>query len=322
MAKLTIDFDGNWKEIIEEFFEDFVAFFLPKLYPEIDFSRSYESLDKELSQILEAIGSTNKRIADKLVKVWLKGGTEKWILIHIEVQSYFEKLFSRRMYEMFSMIFNKYKHPIVALAIYTNTKTPRLYNKFIERNFGTSIIYRFIAYRIMRQDEAQLLASDNIFALFVLANYYVNKTRKNLRQRLELKEKMMELGMERNILPEKIDRFYYFIDNIMQIPLNLQEEFKDFILSKKKIEPDMPSVLFEKQEYWRGVFAAAVREDLEKERQEREKERQEHEKEREKLVLKLYVEIQWSADKIADVLDIPIEDVKRIIAEYIKKQAS
>jgi DNA-directed RNA polymerase specialized sigma subunit len=179
----------------------------------------------------------------------------------------------------------------------------------------------------MRQDEAQLLASDNIFALFVLANYYVNITRKDLQKRLELKEKIMELGLERNISSDKIDRFFYFIDNIMKIPLNLQEEFNDFILSKNKIEPDMPSVLFEKQEYWRGVFAAAVREDLEKERQEREKERQEHEKERqerekerEKLVLKLYVEIQWSADKIADVLEIPIEDVKRIIAEYIKKQ--
>ena len=68
MAKLQIDFDGNWKEIITEFFEDFVAFFLPQLYPEVDFSRPFESLDKELTQILEAIGSDKLRIADKLVK--------------------------------------------------------------------------------------------------------------------------------------------------------------------------------------------------------------------------------------------------------------
>ena len=222
------------------------------------------------------------------------------------------------MYEMFSMIFNKHKHPIVAIAIYTNTKTPRLFNKFIERNFGTSIIYRFIAYRIMRQDETLLLASDNIFALFVLANYYVNKTRKDLKKRLELKEKIMELGMERNIPLDKIERFYLFIDNIMKIPVDLQQEFVSNILSKNKIEQDMPSVLYEKQQYWRDLFSKEVREDLEKERQEREKERQEHEKEREKIVLTMYLEIQWSADKIADVLEVPIEVVKRIIAQHIQ----
>ena len=31
MAKLTIDFDGNWKEIITEFFPEFIAFFQKNL---------------------------------------------------------------------------------------------------------------------------------------------------------------------------------------------------------------------------------------------------------------------------------------------------
>ena len=106
MTELKIDFDGNWKEIIIEFFEDFVAFFLPELYPHVDFSRPTEILEQELLQILEAIGSDHKKVADKLIKVWLKDGTEKWILVHIEIQSYFEKLFSKRMYQMFSMIFS------------------------------------------------------------------------------------------------------------------------------------------------------------------------------------------------------------------------
>ena len=333
MAKLKIDFDGNWKEIITEFFEEFVQFFLPLLYPDIDFNRPFESLDTELTQILEALGSTDKRIADKLIKVWLKDGTEKWILIHIEVQSYFEKLFSKRMYEMFSMILNRHKLPIVGIAIYTNTKTPRLYNRFTERNYGTSINYRFNAYRIMRQDEAKLLASDNIFALFVLANYYVNKTRKDLRKRLEYKEKMMELAIERHIPAEKMRRFFLFIDVIMKIPLDLQQEFNTSMVSILKIK-DMPSALNQGAKTWSDIFTTVqygdthenlikkereiAQKEREKEREIAQKEREIAQKEREKVVLKMYVEMKWSAIKIADVLDMPIKDVKKIIAEYKK----
>ena len=107
MTELKIDFDGNWKEIITEFFEQFVAFFMPDLYAEVNFSRPVEFLEQELLQVLEAIGADTKKVTDKLVKVWLKDGTEKWVLVHIEVQSYFEKLFPKRMFQMFTLIFNR-----------------------------------------------------------------------------------------------------------------------------------------------------------------------------------------------------------------------
>ena len=317
MAELKIDFDGNWKEIIIEFFEDFVAFFLPKLYPHVDFSRKPEILEQELIQILEAIGSDGKRVADKLLKVWLKDGTEKWILVHIEIQSYFEKWFSKRMYQIFSMIFHKYDHKIVAVAIYTNTKTPRFYNRFVEENFGTSVIYRFIGYRIMRQKESDLLASDNIFSLFVLSNYYVNKTRKDLRKRLELKEKMMELADERQISRTRMGRFFFFIDNIMKIPLNLQHEFKGFIFSKYKIPIQMPSALYKNVKEWSDYFSKEIYGDtvevlVEKER---EKERERNKK----VILRLHIEKQWSAKQIADVLDIPLQEVEQVIADNTAK---
>jgi hypothetical protein len=48
----------------------------------------------------------------------LKNGKSKWILLHIEVQSYFEKLFGRRMFIIFSWLFTKYDESSVALAIY------------------------------------------------------------------------------------------------------------------------------------------------------------------------------------------------------------
>ena len=36
---LKVDYDTLWKELINEFFEDFTAFFMPKLHKDIDFLR-------------------------------------------------------------------------------------------------------------------------------------------------------------------------------------------------------------------------------------------------------------------------------------------
>jgi hypothetical protein len=51
-------------------------------------------MEQELQLIIDAIPNTPKFVTDKLVKARLKNGKDRWILIHIEIQSYFEKWFS------------------------------------------------------------------------------------------------------------------------------------------------------------------------------------------------------------------------------------
>jgi len=85
MSKSTKD--ELWKSIIEDLFEDFMHYFFPNHVHLIDFEKGYTFLDKELHTILPDSENKNRR-ADKLVKVWLKNGEEKWILIHIEVVWY------------------------------------------------------------------------------------------------------------------------------------------------------------------------------------------------------------------------------------------
>jgi hypothetical protein len=44
MAEIRDDYDSPWKDIIEDYFEDFVCFFFPNIHAEIDWSRGYEFL--------------------------------------------------------------------------------------------------------------------------------------------------------------------------------------------------------------------------------------------------------------------------------------
>ena len=94
---MVTDYDSPWKEALDRYFELFMAYFFPAAHADIDWSRGYEMLDKELQKIVPQ-AEQGRRLVDKLVKVWLRTGEERWILIHIEVQTWKEGDFPKRMY--------------------------------------------------------------------------------------------------------------------------------------------------------------------------------------------------------------------------------
>jgi hypothetical protein len=110
------DYDSPWKEMLDNYFPDFMAFFFPAVYAEIDWTRGYESLDAELQQVVRdaALGT---RLADKLMKVWRRDGAEQIVLIHTEVQGNYDKDFLKRMYVYHYRLFDRYDRPIVSLAV-------------------------------------------------------------------------------------------------------------------------------------------------------------------------------------------------------------
>ena len=62
--------DFLWKELISEFFEEFLELFFPEVYSEIDFSASFKTLNPELRGEEVAKGL---RGAD-LLKLWRDRG--------------------------------------------------------------------------------------------------------------------------------------------------------------------------------------------------------------------------------------------------------
>ena len=91
------DFDSPWKEAIEQYFQDFLAFFFPAMHAGIDWNKGYEFLDKELERVVHD-AMLGRRYADKLVKVFLPDGHETWLWIYIEVQGYPDTGFRQRMF--------------------------------------------------------------------------------------------------------------------------------------------------------------------------------------------------------------------------------
>ena len=53
-------------------------------------------LDKEMQEVAKE-GLKGAKFVDKLVKIYLKDGTEQWLLVHIEVQGEADRDFSLRI---------------------------------------------------------------------------------------------------------------------------------------------------------------------------------------------------------------------------------
>lgn len=73
MTTESISFDAPWKEILEQYLQDFMAFFFPQINAAIDWDRGYTFLDKELQQIVRE-AEIGRRLVDKLVQVWRLDG--------------------------------------------------------------------------------------------------------------------------------------------------------------------------------------------------------------------------------------------------------
>ncbi|MBM3238103.1 hypothetical protein FJZ31_17565 [Candidatus Poribacteria bacterium] len=88
---------------MEKLFPHFINLIVPDFYLSVDWSKPIIFLDDELRQISPESEET-KRYVDRLVRVWVLDGEEKWVLVHIEIQGYRDMEFSKRMFIHFYFI--------------------------------------------------------------------------------------------------------------------------------------------------------------------------------------------------------------------------
>jgi Domain of unknown function (DUF4351)/Putative transposase, YhgA-like len=118
MAEATkrpyIDHDRLFKEVLSEFFLDFLDLFFPNVAAYVDRS-SLVALDKEIFTDVTA-GETHE--VDVLFRAKFKA-SERVFLLHIESQSYKQDNFDFRMFQYFSRLYLKYQIKVKSFAIFS-----------------------------------------------------------------------------------------------------------------------------------------------------------------------------------------------------------
>lgn len=160
--------DLLWKGVIEDVFDDFLRFFIPDADDIFDFNRAPLFLDKEMEQLFPPEDDEySPKVVDKLAQVFTKEGREEWILCHVEVQGRYQKDFEERMYRYYARIFDKYSRNITAFALFTEASIKPRPDTYQREFLGTRLLYKFNAYKIATENDEELLASSNPFALVV-----------------------------------------------------------------------------------------------------------------------------------------------------------
>ena len=234
--------DSPWKEIIEKFFKEFLQFFFPKIYKDIDFSRGYEFLDKELFRIVKD-SNIGKRYADKLVKVYLKNGKETWLLIHIEVQGYRENNFPERIYIYQYKIFDKYHKEVICLVILTDKDENYRPDTYEKERWGFSLSFKFPVVKLIdyRGKEEELEKSQNPFAMVVLAFLKSLEEEENedskFRTKLSLIRKLYEKGYNK----KEVQNLFKFIDWVISLSEEYENKIAEEVLKLEEVKK-MPYV--------------------------------------------------------------------------------
>jgi hypothetical protein len=222
------DYDSPWKDVLENYFFEFLEFFFPKAYRDIDLGKKYRFLDKELKQVVRD-AKLGRRYADKLAEVHLKDGSKTWILIHIEVQGKKEKQFSERMFVYNYRIFDKYRRTVVSFAVLADESESWRPSGFGYGKWDCEVRMKFPVVKLTDYAAKweELEKSENPFAVVVMAHLKALETKRNPGQRRYWKLCLCKSLYNRGYSREDVLLLFDFIDWLMRLPEAAEKLFID-----------------------------------------------------------------------------------------------
>jgi len=242
MPTSTDEYDSPWKETVEIYFQECMEFFFPVASAEIDWKRGYTFLDKELQQVVRD-AELGRRFVDKLVQVWQRSGEQRWVLVHLEIQSSEETNFAKRIYVYHYRLFDRYNLSIASLAILGDDRPTWKPDQYSDELWGCEVKFKFPVVKLLDYSQrwAELEASSNPFATVVMAHLKAKETRQNdesrKRWKLNLTKRLYEKGYQR----QDIINLFRFIDWVMRLPKELERSFWQEVTQYEE-EKKMPYV--------------------------------------------------------------------------------
>ena len=212
-------YDSPWKEAIEHYFQEFIAFFFPDAYRSVDWSKEHIFLDQELRAVVQD-AELGTRFVDKLVRVTELSGSESWIYIHVEVQGTRQTEFSKRMFVYNYRIFDRYEKPVASLAVLADQHKHWKQTSYGYNVLGCRLTLDFPVAKLTDYDEKldELLASENAFGLITAAHILTRKTRKKHQERYEAKLLLIKILYQRHWDKQRVINLLTVVDWIMTLP--------------------------------------------------------------------------------------------------------
>ena len=217
------DYDSPWKEAVESYFPEFIEFYFPDAHRQIDWVRGYQFLDQELRAVVQD-AELGKRFVDKLAKVALRDGSERWVYVHLEVQGNAQAEFAERMFVYNYRLYDRYRQPVASLAVLADSTLHWRPDHFSFAVLGCKHELCFPVAKLLdyAQDQADLYSNPNPFALVTLAHLLTQATRQDMNARFAAKWKLVQLLYQRGWDKQQVIDLFSVLDWMMRLPEQLK----------------------------------------------------------------------------------------------------
>lgn len=192
----------------------------------------------------DLIDGENRRV-DIVIEAKLKG-RETLIIIHVEPQSSYQKDFQQRMYHYFSLLYNKYRKPILPIAVFSYEDKHTEHDQFtIDFPFFHVLTFNFLMLELKKKNWREYLQSDNPVAAALLGKMGYNDDEK-----VQVKKEFLRMMVRMELNPADAR----FINDFFEQYLQLNEE-EEKVLMKEINQSENVEEFFTLSNSWeeRGI---------------------------------------------------------------------
>jgi GNAT superfamily N-acetyltransferase len=222
------DFDAYWKAVLDRYLQQCLELFYPEAAADIDWSKGYSFLDKELQRIGRG-SKQGKRLVDKLIKLYRKSGDEQTVLIHMELQGQKEDDFNKRMFRYYIRLWDYYEKPIASLAILADTTPNWRPNSYSQELWGCKAGLSFKTVKILDFQPLPYVLEKKPLGIIINAYFSPLKTQKDNNQRYDIKLQLTKSLYQQGLDKDTILELYCFIDMALALPEGLEVKYTQTI---------------------------------------------------------------------------------------------
>ncbi|MBT2214696.1 transposase [Virgibacillus dakarensis] len=204
--------DQLFKELIRTFFEEFLEAFFPEIYPEIDFQDISFLSEEVFTDLLEG---ENRRL-DVVVETKLKS-TDAVVIVHVEPQSTKQSHFHERMYQYFSMLYHKYRKPIIPIAVFSYKENWEKNQYVMAFSFFHVLTFNYLTLHLYKKNWRDYIHSDNPAAAALLSKMNYKEE-----ERVQVKKEFLRMMVNMQLDPARERLIYGFFESYLY--LNSEEE--------------------------------------------------------------------------------------------------
>ena len=229
--------DQLFKKLISTFFKEFLEVFFPEVHHFVDFTEVNQLSEEVYTDLIN--GETRR--LDIVMETKMKD-VETAIIVHIEPQSSYQSHFNQRMFQYYSLLYNKLRKPILPIAVFSYDENRNTKDEFTIAFPDFHVLtFRFKKLELRRKDWRAYVKSDNPVAAALMSKMGYNK-----KEKVQVKIAFLQMLVRMKLNPAQSELVNGFFEYYLKLDEKEEEE-----LVKQINQFDNAEEFFELPNSWR-----------------------------------------------------------------------